>query len=78
MSESVNVNFEYLISTISELTAYCFPLRKNSRKAYITKPCITPGIRKSTQTQNKLFKDYLTVQHKLMNHQLSIKNIAIN
>ena len=62
MSESVNVNFEYLINTISELTDYCFPLRKTSRKAYIRKPWITAGIRKSIQTQNKLFKDYVTTQ----------------
>ena len=60
--ESVNVNFEYLINAISELADYCFPLKKTSRKAYIRKPWITLGIRKSIQTPNKLLKEYLATQ----------------
>ena len=62
LSERVNLNLEYLINPISELTDYCFPLEKTSRKAYIRKPWITPDVRKSIQTQNKLFKDFLTTQ----------------
>ena len=65
LSERVNVNFEYLVNTISELTDYCSPLEKTSRKAYVEKPRITPGVK-------------IILQRKLINHRLSIKIIAIN
>ena len=57
----VNIIFDRFYSTIADIIDKHVPVKKLSKKQikFYSKPWITPGIKTSIKTKNKLFKKYL-------------------